>query len=69
MISQTVTVHNLPPPFGSGGTSNFSFSITEFGFHDGVGYQMGDLDLVAKYLNYAPFMSSVNVSVKYRFGY
>lgn len=68
MISQTVTVPNFPPPFGPGGTTSVSTSSTEFGFHGGVGYQMGDLDFAAKYSSYASGWSSVNVSVKYRFG-
>jgi hypothetical protein len=58
MISQTFKVLGY----------SFSSSSTEFGFHGGVGYEMGDLDLGAKYSSYASGWSSVNVSVKYKFG-
>ncbi len=62
MISQTVTASFF------GRTVTASSSSTEFGFHGGVGYQMGDLDLGAKYSNYASGFSALAVSVKYRFG-
>ncbi len=58
MISQTVSFLGI----------SASISSTEFGFHGGVGYNLGNLDFSAKYSNYASNFSSVNVSVKYKFG-
>ncbi|MGB9663966.1 MAG: hypothetical protein ACPL25_03445 [Ignavibacteria bacterium] len=69
MISQSAKI----PEIRIGGTlirpaQTITSSSTEFGFHAGAGYEMGDLDFVAKFSSYASGWSSVNLNVRYKFG-